>query len=281
VADIHIVDGDSPTLRLAQDGLSGFAPQTWDVVGNETNFFIRDATNGSNLPFRIRPGAPSNAIFIDPDGDVGMGTASPDAEGLHVVGELMLSETDTGAPPAEIFEIQVDADNTGRMRFDDGQNWNIGGGAGSTFIITEAGDAAEFLLDNNGDLTITGTLTELSDVNAKENFATVDRQDILNKVLQLPITTWNYKDDEETARHLGPMAQDFFATFELGGTDTGISPRNVASVALVAIQGLGDQLQAKDAQIETMEQQHAAQVESLTARLAALEAAFRALEEGR
>ncbi|RMH15511.1 MAG: hypothetical protein D6696_20475, partial [Acidobacteria bacterium] len=44
--EIHTIDGDTPTLRLQQDGSSGFEPQTWDVAGNETNFFIRDVTNG-------------------------------------------------------------------------------------------------------------------------------------------------------------------------------------------------------------------------------------------
>ena len=82
--EIHTIDGDTPTLRLQQDGSSGFAPQTWDVAGNETNFFIRDVTNGSTLPFRIRPGAPTSSIFIDVDGDVGIGTASPDAD-FHIL----------------------------------------------------------------------------------------------------------------------------------------------------------------------------------------------------
>jgi hypothetical protein len=76
---MHVVDGDSPTLRLEQDGSSGFTAQTWDVAGNETNFFVRDATNGSALPFRIRPGADQNSLFIDTDNDIGMGTASPSA----------------------------------------------------------------------------------------------------------------------------------------------------------------------------------------------------------
>lgn len=87
VVETHVVDGDSPTLRLEQDGSSGFTPQTWDVASNETNFFIRDATNGSTLPFRIRPGAPSSSIYIDTDGDIGLGTASPSAR-LDVVGDL-------------------------------------------------------------------------------------------------------------------------------------------------------------------------------------------------
>lgn len=75
---LHIVDGNTPTLRLDQDGSSGFTPQAWDLASNESNFFIRDATNGSKLPFRIRPGAPTSSIDIAADGNVGIGTDSPE-----------------------------------------------------------------------------------------------------------------------------------------------------------------------------------------------------------
>lgn len=83
VVEAHVVDGDSPTLRLQQDGSSGFTPQTWDVVGNEASFFVRDVSNGSTLPFRIRPSAPSSSIDIAANGDVGVGTSSPGGA-LHV-----------------------------------------------------------------------------------------------------------------------------------------------------------------------------------------------------
>ena len=79
VVDVHVKGGNTPTLRLEQDGTSGFTPQTWDVAGNEAGFFVRDATNGSTLPFRIEPGAPSSAIHIDNNGNVGIGDSSPDA----------------------------------------------------------------------------------------------------------------------------------------------------------------------------------------------------------
>ncbi|MCP4249512.1 MAG: hypothetical protein GY778_20920, partial [bacterium] len=82
VADLHVKSGNTPTLRLEQDGSSGFTPQTWDVAGNEANFFIRDATNGSTLPIRLRPGAPTSAIDIAASGDIGLGTSSPGAD-LH------------------------------------------------------------------------------------------------------------------------------------------------------------------------------------------------------
>lgn len=75
--EAHIKDGDTPTVRLQQDGSSGWTAQTWDLAGNETNFFIRDVTNGSKLFFRAQPGAPTDALTIRNDGAVGMGTWSP------------------------------------------------------------------------------------------------------------------------------------------------------------------------------------------------------------
>lgn len=62
--EVHVADGDSPTLRLEQNNSAGFASQTWDLVGNETNFFVRDVTNASSLPFRIRPGSKTSSIDI-------------------------------------------------------------------------------------------------------------------------------------------------------------------------------------------------------------------------
>lgn len=75
--ELHIVDGDTPTVRLDQDGSSGWTAQRWDIAGNETNFFIRDVTNGSKLSFRIQPGAPSNSLTLKSNGRVGIGTWSP------------------------------------------------------------------------------------------------------------------------------------------------------------------------------------------------------------
>ena len=67
VMSIHTVDGDTPTLRLEQNGSSGWTPQIWDVAGNEYNFFIRDQTNGTTLPFRIQTGSPEDSIYIKQD----------------------------------------------------------------------------------------------------------------------------------------------------------------------------------------------------------------------
>ena len=85
VVKLHVFDDDTPTVRLDQVG--GFGTYRWDVAGNETNFFIRDVTTGSRLPFRIRPGAPTSSIDIASSGAVGIGTDSPNANAsIHLGG---------------------------------------------------------------------------------------------------------------------------------------------------------------------------------------------------
>lgn len=77
VLDLHINTGNTPAHRLEQNSSGGFTAQTWDIAGNEANFFVRDVTGGSRLPFRIRPGAPTSSIDIDSSGNVGIGNSSP------------------------------------------------------------------------------------------------------------------------------------------------------------------------------------------------------------
>ncbi|MDA1054427.1 MAG: hypothetical protein O3C40_28640 [Planctomycetota bacterium] len=83
--DLHVKTGNTPTLRLEQDGTSGWPAQIWDIAGNEAGFFVRevDVTGFSKLPFRLRPGAPASSIDVATSGNVGFGTYSPTSS-LHV-----------------------------------------------------------------------------------------------------------------------------------------------------------------------------------------------------
>lgn len=93
----------------------------------------------------------------------------------------------------------------------------------------------------------------LSDRSSKENFATVDAQEVLDRVAKLPIQTWNYKQQNPEVRHIGPMAQDFIATLGVGESEQYINGVDANGVALAAIQALYKMLQEKEAQIHVLQ----------------------------
>lgn len=83
-----------------------------------------------------------------------------------------------------------------------------------------------------------GSPCPMSDRNLKEGFRPVDADAVLEGVVSLPITGWRYRDDPRAAPHVGPMAQDFHATFGVGVDDRFIAQVDGDGVALLAIQAL-------------------------------------------
>lgn len=71
---------------------------------------------------------------------------------------------------------------------------------------------------------------------------------ILDKVAELPVSTWSYTF-EPGVRHLGPMAQDFSAAFGLGDDDRVIDLTDANGVAIVSIQALYRRVQALEAEV--------------------------------
>jgi hypothetical protein len=113
-----------------------------------------------------------------------------------------------------------------------------------------------------------------SDRNLKENFEPVDGQDVLDRLAEMPISTWNYKAGDPNARHMGPVAQDFYATFGLGEDDRHIAALDASGVALAAIQELHTKNQALEAEVSTLKTENATlkkDMSDLEARVAALE----------
>lgn len=91
-------------------------------------------------------------------------------------------------------------------------------------------------------VTVNGTFNNNSDRNEKKDFTAVSPAHILDAVTHLPLSEWSYKTDPDT-RHVGPMAQDFHAAFNIGTDDKHIAPIDEGGVALAAIQGLNQKLQ--------------------------------------
>src|SRR5205814_9835661 len=91
--------------------------------------------------------------------------------------------------------------------------------------------------------------SSMSDRNMKEHFEPVNCRSILEKVVAIPVTTWNLKTQSPEIRHIGAMAQDFKAAFAVGEDDRHISTSDADGVALAAIQGLNQKLEQKDTEI--------------------------------
>ena len=99
----------------------------------------------------------------------------------------------------------------------------------------------------------TGCARVQSDQNIKTNFAAISPRFILDRLAALNIKGWNYKSDERTVRHIGPMAQDFRSAFNLGVDDKHIDMIDANGVTMAAIQGLYQMVQEKDKQIEQLQ----------------------------
>lgn len=75
---------------------------------------------------------------------------------------------------------------------------------------------------------------------------------VLERLVGIPIQSWNYNSDPTSIRHIGPMAQDFYAAFGVGSDDKHINLLDEGGVAFAAIQELYKSNQAKDQQINDL-----------------------------
>ena len=229
---LHEILSDTPAIRLEQDNSGGFTPQTWDIGANEANFFVRDITGGSRLPFRVRPGAPTSSIDIAASGNVGVGTASPGAR-LDIESDVALSV------PVTVLRVH------------------------NTDPSVDASQQDRFVVDSAGNVLARGTLSQLSSRTQKENFRATDGQLLLAKLDKMPVPSWNYRGAPAAERHIGPVAEDFHAAFGLGASERYIAPTDMAGVALASVKALQEQVKVRDAEIEKLE----ARLRALEARL--------------
>jgi len=124
-------------------------------------------------------------------------------------------------------------DNTASYVTSTGPNQFIARASGGVTFYSNPGTTAGVTLPPGG-----GAWSNLSDRAAKDNFAAVDSTEVLERVASMPIQRWNYKSQDTSVKHIGPMAQDFAAAFGVGENDTTISTVDADGVALAAIQGL-------------------------------------------
>jgi carbon monoxide dehydrogenase subunit G len=107
---------------------------------------------------------------------------------------------------------------------------------------------------NGAYLTNGGTWTDASSREFKENFEVIDEEELLAKVEKLDIKKWNYKGTDEV--HIGPIAEEFKALFELGVKDDNqhISTLDGNGIALKSVQILNKKVGEKEKQIDELKE---------------------------
>jgi hypothetical protein len=216
VVELHTVDSDTPTLRLEQDGSGGWTPQTWDIAGNESNFFIRDVTNGSRLPFRIQPGCPTSTLYLKSDGKVGIGTQSPDfSMEMEVTGEIAafgINRTDgatakiqAGASGTQFgsvtnHKLHLFVNDLKKVTID--TNNYVGISDTTPDYPLDMGTLA-----NEAHCTTGGVWTDASSREYKDNITVLTGDEANLVVAQLNPVKYNYKVDKDE-KHVGFIAED-------------------------------------------------------------------------
>ena len=112
-----------------------------------------------------------------------------------------------------------------------------------------------------------GTMSCTSDRSAKRAFAAADPKSVLERLAGVPISTWSYKTEKPSVRHMGPMAQDFRRAFGLGSSKRRIDTVDAQGVNMAAIQGLYRLAKKQQRQLDSQQ----VQIAELERRLAALE----------
>lgn len=265
--EVAIVSESVFPLKLTDPAtLQSFGITTLNA--NQSNSFgggIGFRTDSSPYPLWVYDETPSQTLSLSPNG-VSIGKFVADAP-FHVFGNggtafpeaRILVENDLGSVALrEMFSLV----NNGGSRFtmentDSGDKWafasdsagrftfSLDGTGGPEFAVFQdgrvtmgPGNSNNFDLRANGNLIITGTLSQSSDRNLKRAFKEVDDNNVLEQIAKMPVTTWQFKKDEESVRHMGPTSQDFHAAFGLGINDRTIAPVDGVGVSLAGIKAL-------------------------------------------
>lgn len=287
-SELHIADGDTPTIRLEQDASSGFTAETFDIAANETNFFVRDSTNGSAIPFKIQPGAPDNTLTLASSGNVLVGGTGnwQNADSTLYVRDgkgdehtrAHIEERD-GLDGEALELLQLEGNSSAYATYVSGDPgapdaagflnriWQTGLAPNGSFEIGSAPidgtPQTLFAVDPDGDTSTTGALLQRAVGAERENKGLIAPAEIMDALRTLPIRKYEFSADDQNLMHAGPTAPDFKLAFGFGN-GTEIAPADLATVAMGAAQDLdsrvgelesGDTVAALSQRVEELEAQ--------------------------
>ncbi|MFW2541668.1 hypothetical protein ACN2XU_03420 [Primorskyibacter sp. 2E107] len=160
---LHMVGSNSPTIRLELDA-SAPTPRIFDLYLAPGGFVVHDELAGT-FPFRVNAEAPTYALSVFGDGEIGIGPSAAAAP-LHVQrddGTARILVENTNQSPAAVREM-FRMENNGGSYFtlentDSGTTWYFTheNATPNRFIITDdVADGPEMTLTAEGDLTVQG-----------------------------------------------------------------------------------------------------------------------------
>jgi hypothetical protein len=106
-----------------------------------------------------------------------------------------------------------------------------------------------------------------SDINLKENLVEHTYSDTLNKIMDMPIYTYNFKTSASGIKSIGPVAQDFNRLFPSDKDPLSIVDRDMCGVALAGVKGVKLGLDNLSESVDS-------RITALESRILALEAAM-------
>ncbi|HZO93507.1 MAG TPA: tail fiber domain-containing protein [Candidatus Baltobacteraceae bacterium] len=287
-----VVAGENNSVTV-QDGVVGGGSS--NAISGEYGFIGAGSTNTLSGEYGVLAGGLNNTVSGEGAYIAAGGYNTASGEGAVVDGGFNSSASGTFATvpggyvnsAAGTYSLaagaRASAAQTGTFVWSDGSD-------GDTILTSSR--AYQFLARASGGFTLytnaastvgaqlaagSGTWASLSDRNAKTNIVPLDDETVLAKLDALPISRWSYKT-EHGVRHVGPMAQDFYAAFNVGEDDRHITSIDEDGIALAAIKALHSRVASLDAENARIRAKDAAQIGQLRRRLAADEAHERRLD---
>lgn len=255
----------------------------WDAanIGDGSVAIGQDvrASASNAVAFGLRSVAAQQSSFAAGEDNVASGAASV-ALGYHA---------HTNARQGSFVFADRSSVDTLRAGVNHSANWRVSGGFRifttsnlSTGVTIQSGNSvsnwgqsnAVISTSTGAYLSTAGVWQSVSDVNRKHDFEDVSGEEVLAKLRDLPLSTWSYRVEPDSVRHMGPTAQDFYAAFRLGDNELSIGTVDADGVALVSAQALerrtteqAEEIRRQGARIDALERTNA----ELIARLEALE----------
>jgi hypothetical protein len=290
--DLHVVDDDTPAIRLEQTAAASFVPYRWDLGGHESFFFVRDVDGGSRLPFRVYPGAPTSSLNVAGSGFIGLGTNAPRSR-LHVTrsevpafptpiaaADLLVLEANDHtnfsmvSAPGKLSTIRFFRSGAtalnGFLRYDHAVDSMLLGVAGATRVtvtgaamgVGNLAPAHPFVVGTPGNasngngahVTAGGTWTNGSSRAFKTGIEELDAEDAREAVAALKPVRYHYKA-EPAEEYVGFIAEDVPELVAQTSTERKyLSPMDIVAALTKVVQEQQKTIEELSRKVEALEQ---------------------------